>query len=49
VSSFRDTLSHALQARVKEAIAKATSVAEIRRLEQSLKEGFLPTMDSVGA
>jgi U2 small nuclear ribonucleoprotein A' len=37
------------QARVKEAIAKATSVEEIRRLEQSLKEGFMPNMDSVGA
>ncbi len=35
--------------RVKEAIAKATSVEEIRRLERSLKEGFLPSMDSVGA
>ena len=35
--------------RVKEAIAKATSVEEIRRLERSLKEGFLPGMDSVGA
>jgi hypothetical protein len=37
------------QARVKEAIAKATSVEEIRRLEQTLKEGYLPNMDSVGA
>lgn len=35
--------------RVKEAIAKATSVEEIRRLERSLKEGFLPELDSVGA
>ena len=35
--------------RVKEAIAKATSVEEIRRLERSLKEGLLPGMDSVGA
>ena len=35
--------------RGKEAIAKATSVEEIRRLERSLKEGFLPGMDSVGA
>jgi U2 small nuclear ribonucleoprotein A' len=37
------------QARVKEAIAKATSVEEIRRLERQLKEGFLPDMESVGA
>jgi len=37
------------QAKVKEAIAKATSVEEIRRLERSLKEGFLPGMESVGA
>lgn len=37
------------QAKVKEAIANATSIEEIRRLELSLKEGFLPTMDAVGA
>lgn len=37
------------QARVKEAIAKATSVEEIRKLERQLKEGFLPDMESVGA
>ncbi|KAI0304680.1 leucine-rich repeat-domain-containing protein [Russula brevipes] len=35
--------------KVREAIAKATSVEEIRRLERSLKEGFLPSMESVGA
>lgn len=35
--------------KVKEAIAKASSIEEIRRLERSLKEGFLPSMDSVGA
>lgn len=35
--------------RVKEAIAKATSIEEIRRLERSLREGFMPNMDSVGA
>lgn len=35
--------------RVKEAIAKATSIEEIRRLERSLREGFMPDMDSVGA
>lgn len=37
------------QARVKEAIAKATSVEEIRKLERQLKEGFVPDMESVGA
>ena len=35
--------------RVKDAIAKATSIEEIRRLERSLKEGFMPSMDAVGA
>jgi U2 small nuclear ribonucleoprotein A' len=35
--------------KVREAIAKATSAEEIRRLERSLKEGFLPSMESVGA
>ncbi|GJE87727.1 leucine-rich repeat protein [Phanerochaete sordida] len=35
--------------RVKEAIAKATSIEEIRRLERSLREGFMPNMDNVGA
>ncbi|PCH33361.1 L domain-like protein [Wolfiporia cocos MD-104 SS10] len=35
--------------RVREAIARATSIEEIRRLERSLKEGFLPDMQSVGA
>ncbi|KAH9947939.1 L domain-like protein [Amylocystis lapponica] len=35
--------------KVKAAIAQATSVEEIRRLERSLKEGFLPSMDAVGA
>jgi len=35
--------------RVKMAIAKATSVEEIRRLERSLKEGYLPGVDAVGA
>lgn len=35
--------------RVREAIAKATSAEEIRRLERSLKDGFMPGMDSVGA
>lgn len=37
------------QARVKAAIANAKSVEEIRRLELELTQGFLPTMDSVGA
>ncbi|KAL4069472.1 L domain-like protein [Scleroderma citrinum] len=35
--------------KVKQAIAKATSMEEIRRLERSLKEGYMPGMDSVGA
>ncbi|KAI0359077.1 L domain-like protein [Trametes cingulata] len=35
--------------KVREAIARATSVEEIRRLERMLREGFLPGMDSVGA
>ncbi|KAI0067942.1 L domain-like protein, partial [Artomyces pyxidatus] len=35
--------------KVKEAIAKATSIEEIRKLERSLKEGFLPSTESVGA
>lgn len=35
--------------KVREAIANATSVEEIRRLERLLKEGFLPSMESVGA
>lgn len=35
--------------KVREAISRATSVEEIRRLERMLKEGFLPGMDAVGA
>jgi len=35
--------------KVKAAIAKATSVEEIRRLERSLREGYIPEMESVGA
>ncbi|TFK76792.1 L domain-like protein [Pluteus cervinus] len=35
--------------RVKAAIAKATSMEEIKRLERSLREGYLPEMESVGA
>ncbi|KAF8649722.1 hypothetical protein AX16_005494 [Volvariella volvacea WC 439] len=35
--------------RVKAAIAKATSMEEVRRLERSLREGYLPEMESVGA
>ncbi|KAF9452566.1 L domain-like protein [Macrolepiota fuliginosa MF-IS2] len=37
------------QERVKAAIAKATSMEEIRRLERSLREGYLPEMESIGA
>ncbi|KAI0728566.1 L domain-like protein [Fomitopsis betulina] len=35
--------------KVKEAISRATSIEEIRRLERSLREGFLPDMQAVGA
>lgn len=35
--------------KVREAIARATSLKEIRRLERMLKEGFMPGMESVGA
>lgn len=35
--------------KVKMAIAKATSIDEIKRLERSLREGYMPTMESVGA
>ncbi|KAJ6627295.1 leucine-rich repeat-domain-containing protein [Mycena sp. CBHHK59/15] len=35
--------------KVKAAIAKASSVEEIRRLERSLREGYMPEMESVGA
>jgi U2 small nuclear ribonucleoprotein A' len=37
------------QEKVKAAIAKATSMEEVRRLERSLREGYLPELDSVGA
>lgn len=37
------------QEKVKAAIAKATSMEEVRRLERSLREGYLPDLDSVGA
>ncbi|KAJ3555859.1 hypothetical protein NP233_g12106 [Leucocoprinus birnbaumii] len=37
------------QERVKAAIAQATSMEEIRRLERSLREGYLPEMESIGA
>ncbi|KII93714.1 hypothetical protein PLICRDRAFT_100454 [Plicaturopsis crispa FD-325 SS-3] len=35
--------------KVKQAIAKATSVEEIKRLERSLREGYMPSTDAVGA
>ena len=35
--------------RVKAAIASAKSIEEIRRLERSLREGYLPEAESVGA
>ena len=42
-------LSKEEQDRVKAAIAKATSMEEVRRLERALKEGYVPDLDSVGA
>jgi U2 small nuclear ribonucleoprotein A' len=35
--------------RVKKAIAATTSVEEIRKLERSLREGYIPERDAVGA
>ncbi|KAJ7456605.1 leucine-rich repeat-domain-containing protein [Mycena latifolia] len=35
--------------KVKAAIAKATSMEEVRRLERSLREGYMPEMAEVGA
>ena len=37
------------QEKVKAAIAKATTIEEVRKMERSLREGYLPEMDSVGA
>jgi U2 small nuclear ribonucleoprotein A' len=37
------------KARVKEAIAKATSFEAVRQLERSLREGYLPDIDDIGA
>ncbi|KAG6866865.1 hypothetical protein C0991_008801 [Blastosporella zonata] len=37
------------QERVKAAIAKATSVEDIRKLERSLREGYMPELETVGA
>jgi hypothetical protein len=37
------------KARVKQAIAKANSIEEVRRLERSLREGYLPEIEDVGA
>ena len=35
--------------RVKAAIASAKSIEDIRKLERSLREGYLPEMESIGA
>ncbi|KAK0198539.1 leucine-rich repeat-domain-containing protein [Armillaria mellea] len=35
--------------KVKAAIAKASSIDEIRKLERSLREGYMPEIESVGA
>jgi len=37
------------QEKVRAAILKATSMEEVRRLERSLREGYVPDLDSVGA
>ncbi len=37
------------QDKVKAAIAKATSIEEVRRLERSLREGYVPEIEAVGA
>jgi len=37
------------QEKVKAAIAKATSIEEVRKLERNLREGYLPEIESVGA
>ena len=37
------------QEKVKAAIAKATTIEEVRKMERSLREGYLPEMESVGA
>jgi U2 small nuclear ribonucleoprotein A' len=37
------------QEKVKAAIAKATTIEDVRKMERSLREGYLPEMDSVGA
>jgi len=37
------------RAKVKHAIAKATTIEEVRRLERSLREGYLPEIEDVGA
>ncbi|KAF6766084.1 leucine-rich repeat-domain-containing protein [Ephemerocybe angulata] len=42
-------LSKEEQDRVKAAIAKATSMEEVRRLERALKEGYVPELETVGA
>ena len=37
------------QENLKAAIAKATTIEEVRKMERSLREGYLPEMESVGA
>ena len=37
------------QEKLKAAIAKATTIEEVRKMERSLREGYLPEMESVGA
>jgi len=37
------------QEKVRQAIQNAKSMEEVRRLERSLREGYMPELDSVGA
>jgi len=37
------------QEKIKAAIAKATTIEEVRKMERSLREGYLPDIESVGA
>jgi U2 small nuclear ribonucleoprotein A' len=37
------------QEKVRKAIQNAKSMEEVRKLERSLREGYMPDLDSVGA
>jgi len=49
VGSAGRLMSNEDQERVKAAIAKATSIEEVRKLERNLREGYMPEMEAVGA